>query len=638
MIDWLIFAEKKDQANKISDAIFDLGKPSGSFNNGGYGGSNLSSVLDGEVRIVHFSGHIYQMELPNNQDSKYALVTEKKKNKFGMVITNGEHKSISDVLSNYPIELNLDRIKWKLSEDNSNKTNKFKTMSKNMKDLYKKSQNIIVSTDFDNEGEMIFRNWLNINIKNPKWDTLYRVKMNSTTPKEIRSAFSNLISYSNNNKKLKAMYAQGFARSIADYEYGLSFTFYGWVLAKNKGLHKGQYGRLKNSLLGVVHQAEIKHDQFKPSSQYRIDMVLPNGDVLEGNEDLIFDTQELAGEYIKKNNLPKQARVEYTEKTEEELPPKLYSRNELLKVLMKKHDKMLSKGETWNSPLQTLYEQKSLITYPRTDVQFISLEIYKTLQSLAQTSTVQQLLKQQITKNAEKHDIPVDLKFDATKEPHKKHVDESKLDGESHYALVPTDKEPTDFKSLTNIEKVVYLEDLFHTMTIFCNNTITKVRQYKSGEKFKATQHSIEQQGFRLLNGNIKKDKGQFPEAGLYEVTYQISEVKAKKPPLFTKMSLIGLTKRVNWGTSATRDATIEELINKGSLIMDGKYLRINPNLSSTIEKLLLEKLIDFEMTSEWQDQLDKLSDTSDAKDFINKTRINTQEVHNTFNKMLSGV
>ncbi|WP_341775918.1 DNA topoisomerase [Staphylococcus hyicus] len=633
MIDWLIFAEKKDQANKISDAIFDLGKPSGSFNKGGYGGSNLSSILDGEVRIVHFKGHIYQMELPNNQDNKYALATEKKKNRFGMVITNGERRSIDEVWPNYPIELNLDRIKWKLSEGNSNKI-----MTKNMKDLYKKSQNIIVSTDFDNEGEMIFRNWLNINIKNPKWNTLYRVKMNSTTPKEIRSAFSNLISYSNNNKKLTAMHAQGFARSIADYEYGLSFTFYGWVLAKNKGLHKGQYGRLKNSLLGVVHQAEIKHDQFKPSSRYRIDMVLPNGDVLEGDDTLIFDTKELANNYIKQSNLPKRARVEYSEKKEQELPPKLYSRNELLKVLMKKHDKMLSKGETWNTPLQTLYEQKSLITYPRTDVQFISLEIYKTLQSLAQTPTVQQLLKQQIDKNVEKHNLPIDIKFDVNKEPNKKHVDESKLDGESHYALVPTDKEPTEFKNLKETEKVVYLEDLIHTMTIFCNPTITKIRHYKSIEIFMATQNLVEQQGFRLLNGNIKKNKGLFPEAGEYDVTYQISEVKAKKPPLFTKMSLVGLTKRVNWGTSSTRDATIEELINKESLIMDGKYLRINPHLSSTIAKLIDEKLIDFEMTSEWQNQLDKLSNITDAYEFIESTRINTKEVHNTFNRMLNEV
>lgn len=101
-----------------------------------------------------------------------------------------------------------------------------------MKQLYMNSQNIIVSTDFDNEGEMIFRNWQLNNIKQPKWNSMYRAKMNSTTPKDIKYAFQHLIPYTQDNGVLKSMYAQGFARSMADYEYGLSFTFYGWMLAQ----------------------------------------------------------------------------------------------------------------------------------------------------------------------------------------------------------------------------------------------------------------------------------------------------------------------------------------------------------------------------------------------------------------------
>ena len=42
---------------------------------------------------------------------------------------------------------------------------------------------------------MIFRNWQQLNISKPKWDSLYRAKMNSTTPKEISAAFQNLIPY-----------------------------------------------------------------------------------------------------------------------------------------------------------------------------------------------------------------------------------------------------------------------------------------------------------------------------------------------------------------------------------------------------------------------------------------------------------
>ena len=59
MVNWLIIAEKNSQAKKIASILFDKKKGTGSFQNGGFGGEQVSSILDGEVRIVHFKGHIY---------------------------------------------------------------------------------------------------------------------------------------------------------------------------------------------------------------------------------------------------------------------------------------------------------------------------------------------------------------------------------------------------------------------------------------------------------------------------------------------------------------------------------------------------------------------------------------------------
>ncbi|EHT3670509.1 type IA DNA topoisomerase [Staphylococcus pseudintermedius] len=630
MIDWLIFAEKHDQANKIADVLFDRGDPNGRFSKGGYGGKDLSSILVGEVRIVHFIGHIYEMMMPPQQDNCYDLSSEEKTNRFGMKY-GGEPKDIGEVFKNYPIELNLNRIKWQYSQD------KFKTLSMNMKKLYNDSKNIIVSTDFDNEGEMIFRNWQSENIKQPKWNTMYRAKMNSTTPKDIKKAFESLISYTPTKNVLNAMYAQGFARSIADYEYGLSFTFYGWIYSKKNNTKRGQYGRLKNSLLGVVYNQEKEHDNFKPSSNYRIDLVLPNGDILKGDESLTFKTQKDAKQYLTKDDLPNQVSISYDEKEKVITPPKLYSRNELLVALMKKHEKVLAKNDTWNNHLQTLYDRHSLLSYPRTDVQYISEEIYKTLQSLAETESVQKLLNRQIQHVLKNNQIDNDLVFNSQQPSNKKHVNNAKLEGESHFALVPTDKEPTNFDKLSNAEQTVYLEDLIHTMSIFCNDSIVIQRSYFSEDNhFKATQKKIKQHGFQILLDNIKEDEGGFLASGIYDVEYKISEVKAKRPPLFTKVSLVSMTKRVNWGTSATRDSTIEDLINKESIIVKDGYLRINPELKETIQLLLNRNLINFEMTSEWQDKLDKLSTYDDAVAFIKDTRQDTKDVHQSFAKILS--
>ncbi|SUL87559.1 DNA topoisomerase [Staphylococcus aureus] len=629
MIDWLIFAEKHDQANKIAEVLFDKGKPNGNYSDGGFGGRSLSSVLSGEVRIVHFSGHIYEMAMPPEQNDAYSLASKETTNRFGITY-GGEPKDIIEVYGSYPIELNLNKIKWQYSQK------KFKTISQNMKKLYTNSKGIVVATDFDNEGEMIFRNWQSNNIHNPKWDNMYRAKMNSTTPKDIKIAFENLIPYKGGDSVLESMYAQGFARSIADYEYGLSFTFYGWMLSKKNNTVRGQYGRLKNSLLGVVYNQELEHDQFKPSSNYRIDIELPNGDILKGTEDFVFKTPKAAQDYITEHDLPQKLEIQYTESEIVRTPPKLYSRNELLVSLMKHHEKVLDRNDTWNTHLQALYDRHSLLSYPRTDVQYISDEIYKSLQKLAATKSVQRLLNKRIESVLEASRIKDDIIFDHQKNPLKKHVDNSKLEGESHFALIPTDKEPANIENLSPAEKAVYLEDLYHTMSIFCNDSILIQRQYSTEDGcFKSTQKKTKQHGYQILLNNIKEDEGGFIDTGIYDVKYNISEVKAKRPPLFTKMSLVSMTKRVNWGTSATRDATIEDLINKGSIILKDGYLRINPELKGTIKLLLDLDLIDFNLTSDWQLKLNKLSNYEEAIKFIKSTRSDTKSVHLSFEEIL---
>lgn len=629
MINWLIIAEKNSQAKKIASILFDKKKGTGSFQKGGFGGNQVSSILDGEIRIVHFKGHIYEMEMPNHQADKYSLTSEKKTNRFGMEF-GGESREPVEVLNNYPIELNLNKINWKLSKD------EHKQISNNMKKLYKESKNIVVATDFDNEGEMIYRNWQNLNIKEPKWDQMYRAKFNALTDKDILHAFNHLIPYKNNPKELSEMYARGFARSIADYEYGLSFTFYGWCLSKKNNVKKGQYGRLKNALLGVVYNQEVEHDEFVPSSKYRIDMVLPNGETLQGDDSHIFKTQEQAQKYIDKNTLPNTVDLNFKETQNKQLPPKLFSRNELLVKLMKDFKKELKGKDTWNTYLQRLYEEHTLLSYPRTDIQYISEDIYEGIKELAKTDSVKAILSSEIDKNIKKHNVKNDIEIDENKPSSKRYVDESKLEGESHYALIPTTKEPTNFNDLSELEQIVYKTDLLHTMAILCNPAIVNNREYKATEHFSSKQTQMVQYGYRILTGNITENKDKFPEKGSYNVTYKVSEVKAKRPSLFTEVSLLNMTKRVNWGTSSTRDATITNLLEKQSLIKDKEYLRINPDLKSTIKLLLYKELIDFEMTSNWQTDLDALESYNDALEFIAKTRKDTKVVHQTFNSILS--
>ena len=303
---------------------------------------------------------------------------------------------------------------------------------------------------------------------------------------------------------------------------------------------------------------------------------------------------------------------------------------------MKDFKKELKGKDTWNTYLQSLYEEHTLLSYPRTDIQYISEDIYEGLKVLAKTDSVKTLLKSEIEKNLKKYNVSNDIEIDVNKPSSKRYVDESKLEGESHYALIPTTKEPINYNELSPLEQIVYKTDLVHTMAILCNPAIVKNREYKSGEHFSSKQTQTVQYGYKLLVGNISEDKDKFPDKGQYNVTYKVSEVKAKRPSLFTEVSLLNMTKRVNWGTSSTRDATITNLLEKQSLIKDKEYLRINPDLKSTIKLLLNKELINFEMTSDWQSQLDELKNYNDALEFINNTREDTKLVHQTFDNILS--
>lgn len=628
MPDWLIIAEKNSQAKNIAAGLFDKKKGSGSFQDGGFGGKDVSSVLKGDVRITHFIGHIYEMKMPNEQDEKYNMKAEQKTNSLGMVIGGG-YKSLDEMMDNYPVELDLNHIQWKLSQS------KHRKISNNLKKLYNSAKHVVVATDFDNEGEMIYINWQKNNIQNPDWNKMYRLKLNVMTPQAIKEAFNNLIPYQSNDKALNMMQSQGFARSISDYEYGLSFSYYGRQLASQMGNAKGQYGRLKNALLGVVYNQEKEHDNFVEKSHYRIDMVLPNGETLQGDETLVYDKKEDAEAYVKAGKLPSKATINYEEKNVSEKPKKLYSRNELIIAMTKRHGKLLSKNDSWNTPLQNLYEKHVLLSYPRTDIQYIGLDTYKELQQVLQTKAVQDLLEERIQNVEKKTGIKRDIQINPNTKPNKSYVDDSKLNGESHYALVPTENEPVKFNQLNQAEQAMYVEDLTHTMAIFCNPAVVTKRVYTSGEHFKGNQSQTKTYGFKFLTDEVTENKDLFPESGVYDVTYKVSEVKAKRPALFTETSLLAMMKRVKWGTSATRDSTLHDMIKKGSFRKDKGKLRVNKELKSTVQLLLDKKLIDFEMTSNWQMKLDKIVSEQDAKAFINQNRRETQDVHDIFKSLL---
>lgn len=649
-IDWLIIAEKESQAMDYAKGLFDLGRPKGNLIKGGLGGTNISSVLDGTVVITRAQGHLFEMAMPDVQNEIYDRKGEATVNEWGMVTSSG-WKSDLEMLEHYPVKLDLDHIKY----DGREPVSRMRGIARNIGNLMKKADKIVVATDADAEGEMIFRicalQVLGQSLREPNGQKLYRVLPASLDPVSVRKMFQETLQrYDEREGKLGQFYQslapQGFARAVADYEFGITYSLLGSFISSEIGEGEnthgfgGVWGRLKNTILGHVRQAERAHDAFVESSKWRIDMVADGG-VLQGCENLMFDTRAKAQAYIDSGRLPEVVAIAMTEEDKATLPPKLYSRAELLGEA----DSKLSGKVDWPEVLQRDYEEHKVLTYPRTDSQHIGEGEFKGLKAYLNNETIQQLMQQRMAEVAQKvEDGSAKAKVFREREPLKRWVDEQKIT--PHYAIIPNTALPFDeftIRELSEDDFDLYKLSLYQTMAMFVSDSITRVRSFTAlplkggGYAFSKSFKEPLEQGWRLLVGNIDKGDASYPKEGKQRVTYTITEVEAKRPSLLTESSLLALLKRRNEGTSATRDATIKQMIDRGGLKRGkGKKLRVNPSLHKVIDVMLEKHWINMDQTGEWQKEIDQISSWDQADAFIYEVRKETEalqrDIEDAFN------
>lgn len=647
IMDWLIIAEKASQARDIANAIFDKGRPKGDLVKGGLGGNHLSSRFSGEVYVTRFQGHVVEMDWPSEQDAKYDRKPEE--DEWGFSDFIGTKVPPQEMYDKYPIELKVKSddilISVKKKKGKETPDPQMKKIADNVYRLFKQAKHVVIATDGDPEGEMIFRNWAKVYLGSryqiPE-SKLYRVIISSTDVTSINKAFDTTLQrYDQMKGKVgqfyETLFPQGIARGIADYEFGLSYALYGEHLAQLNNvpykLQTGVWGRLKNTILGHVYQAEEAHDHFVPSSTYRVDMKTQNGVLLKSNQ--VFDTKEEGTTFLKKASLPKEVVLTGKRSQTKQVPPALYSRTELMVALNK-----VNSRKDWNPILQRLYETKKILSYPRTDSQHITQLEWDGLKRYFEIPIVRELVGQFIAlNNKEASDYQVVL----DREPLKKWVDDQKT--VPHYALIPNFEVPLSeviYNHLDDDEKTVFDLDLKQSMALFLSDTVLEkidIAHIEGDVTFKDTYQVVKEQGWRLLTGDLAKDT-KVPDMGPQKVSYVLTEVPAKQPSLLTVGSLLKLLKRRGEGTSATRDKTVEELLNgKRSIRQDRKGgLRLQDDLKPVVALMLDQHWINMDQTAEWQKTLNQINNVDDAHAFIHQVRQDTRAIHQSIRRHTGGV
>lgn len=488
--------------------------------------------------------------------------------------------------------------------------------NKNVKD-------IIIATDAGREGELVARLILD---KSHNKKPIKRLWISSVTQKAIRDGFSKL----QDGRKFNNLYYAALARSEADWIVGINAT----RALTTKYDAQLSLGRVQTPTIQLVQMRQNEIKQFEPKTYYT--MSIDAGGLTfqctkpQSHEDKsVFESIE---DKIKDCT----AQIETINKSHKKAyPQQLYSLTDLQQDAYKRFH--LGPKETLNT-LQTLYERHKLVTYPRTDSNYLTDDMVDTLKDRLQAimaTSLKDLAKRQMSQS-----------FSAKQ----KFVNNSKVS--DHHAIIPTEVRP-DMSQLSQRESKIYmmiaqryLENLMSPHEYEAVSIELNINGYAFTFKDKVTTKL----GFKEIFEDKDKVNDQMEQlqkgAKLNISKVQINQYETTPPPYFNEGTLLkamespqkffNLTdKKHNQtlketggiGTVATRADIIDKLFNMNAIeSRDGK-IKITSKGKQILE-LAPQKLTSPLLTAEWEEKLTLIEQGKyDASKFITEMKSFTKDV-----------
>jgi len=289
---------------------------------------------------------------------------------------------------------------------------------------------IVIATDAGREGELVAR-WIieKARVKKP----IKRLWISSVTDKAIKEGVRNL----RNGKDYESLYASAVARAEADWLVGINATRA--LTCK----HNAQLscGRVQTPTLAIIAGRGEEIQNFKPRTFYGITAKADKLNLVwqdsQTKDTRIFDLDKCKRILSSVQN--KNAIISAVDKTyKKSFAPRLYDLTELQRDANKLFG--YSAKETL-SIMQRLYEQHKVLTYPRTDSRFITMDIVDTLKDRLNACGVPPYAK--LAAKVLRSPIKANKSF----------VDSSKVT--DHHAIIPTEQ-PVFLNKLSDMELRIY--------------------------------------------------------------------------------------------------------------------------------------------------------------------------------------
>ncbi len=327
---------------------------------------------------------------------------------------------------------------------------------------------VIIATDCDREGQLIGDEILD-HIKFA--GTRLRCIFNAEDPKTLQDAFSKL----KPNEQFEGLYNSGQAREQADQTVNLSLTRAATVTMKAVTMKAGGkgaigIGRVKTPVLAIVCRRELEILDFQPQDLFEIDATVRTGtdtvvltcarlpetlikeqdgppaddeeeDDLEADEEALEAAQPLRGRILKREFADALCQAvqgykgplatKYTRRKQG--PPKLFD----LTALQSAASARFSwSGDRTLEIAQKLYSERTLITYPRAEAQYLPEaniddvpKLVPALLGLEAYGQHRHLLGKPLPRKGKSG-----------------HFSDAALEGMSHYAIIPNVNVAGDFR------------------------------------------------------------------------------------------------------------------------------------------------------------------------------------------------
>jgi DNA topoisomerase-3 len=503
-----------------------------------------------------------------------------------------------------------------------------------IKKLIKQANTIINAGDVDREGQILVDEVINYcGASKSKITNAQRCLISDMNEAAVKKAVNNL----KPNKDYIPLAVSALARARADWLYGLNMTRLCTLQGQKSG-YQGvlSIGRVQTPILGLIVNRDIEIKNFVSKSFYEViaNLETEQGIKYQGkwkpsaacepymdSENRVV-SKPLAINVIERINGQSGKVVKVIEDKKKQQAPLLFSLS-ALQILAAKAFGMSAKKTL--DVCQQLYEKHKLITYPRSDCQYLPTEHLNDVQSVIKAISTVSSKSSNIIKDA---DLSIKSRV----------WNDSKVG--AHHAIIPTARNKatgslsTDEQNIYELVARQYIAQFYPAFEFLDKQIHTEI----SAGLFISKQKDIVINGWKDLFPTSAKNKeaSEFSSINLPNVKVgelvqclkgDLIEKITTAPKYFTDATLLGaltgisrfvtdaaikkaLRETDGLGTEATRAGIIDLLFNRGYLTKKGKEIHAT-EVGIKLITALPKQISQPDMTAMWESQLESISTKS---------------------------